>query len=68
MSEWHGKVVGYGTVKQNGKDEPVVLILEDSGERLWRFEDELRLATKEELSEVLCRDKKENAVTSRNTC
>lgn len=68
MSEWHGKVVGYGTVKRHGKDEPVVLILEDSGERLWRFEDELSLANEEEKERELCREKRESAATSQNTC
>lgn len=68
MSAWSGRVVGYGTVKRDGKAESVVLVLEDGGDGLWRFEDELRKATPEEARKVLWPEKKESAGTSPSIC
>ena len=47
MGEWHGKIVGSIYRVEGLRDEPVYLILVDDGDRIWRYESELRNLPKE---------------------
>ena len=43
MSDWRGEIVGRIHRVKGLKDEPIYLILVDDGDRIWRYESELKL-------------------------
>ncbi len=47
MTEWRGTIVGKIHRVKGLKPEPIYLILEDGGDRLWRYESELTLEKEE---------------------